>query len=59
MVADAIADGSGRPVDPTVAGAMVHAAINISSDARILEMANEPDIIKRFARALFMGFMKT
>lgn len=59
MVADAIADGSGRAVDPTVAGAMVHAAINISADARILEMANEPDIIQRFARPLFMGFMHT
>lgn len=59
MVADAIADGSGRAVDPTVAGAMVHAAINISSDARILEMANEPDIVRRFAKPLFMGFLKT
>lgn len=59
MVADAIADGSGRAVDPTVAGAMVHAAINISSDARILEMSNEPDIVRRFAKPLFMGFLKT
>lgn len=58
MVADAIADGSGRAVDPTVAGAMVHAAINISSDARILEMSSEPDIVQRFARPLFMGFLK-
>lgn len=58
MVADAIADGSSRAVDPTVAGSMIHAAINISSDARILEMANEPDIIQRFAKPLFMGFLK-
>jgi AcrR family transcriptional regulator len=59
MVADAIADGSGRPVDPTVAGAMVHAAINIASDARLLRMASEPDIVRRFVRPLFAGFLKT
>ena len=59
MVADAIADGSGRAVDPTVAGSMVHAAINISSDARILPMANEPDIVERFVRPLFAGFLKS
>jgi AcrR family transcriptional regulator len=58
MVADAIADGSARPVDPVVAGAMVHAAINISSDARMLQMANEPDIVRRFVRPLFAGFMR-
>ncbi len=59
MVTDAIADGSGRPVDASVAGAMVHAAINIASDARILEMANEPDIVARFVRPIFLGFLKT
>lgn len=59
MVADAIADGSARPVDPTVAGAMVHAAINISSDARLLKMMAEPDIVRRFVRPLFVGFMRT
>jgi AcrR family transcriptional regulator len=57
MVADAIADGSGRPVDAGVAGAMVHAAINIASDARMLEMSSEPDIVARFVRPLFAGFM--
>ncbi len=58
MVSDAITDGSGRAVDPLVAGSMVHAAINISSDARILEMANDPGIVQRFAKPLFMGFLK-
>jgi AcrR family transcriptional regulator len=58
-VADAIADGSGRPVDPSVAGAMVHAAINIASDARVLKMAAEPDIVTRFVKPLFLGFLKT
>ena len=59
MVTDAIADGSGRPVDASVAGAMVHAAINIASDARILKMANEPDIVARFVKPIFLGFLKT
>ncbi len=59
MVADAIADGSARPVDPAVAGAMVHAAINIASDVRVLKMINEPDIVRRFVRPLFVGFMRT
>ena len=59
MMADAIADGSGRAVDPTVAGSMIHAAINISSDARILQMAKEPAIVERFVRPLFAGFLKT
>lgn len=56
MVADAIADGSARAVDPAVAGAMVHAAINIASDARVLKMAGEPDIVQRFVRPIFTGF---
>ncbi len=59
MMADAIADGSARAVDPAVAGAMVHAAINISSDARVLKMAGEPDIVQRFVRPIFAGFMRT
>ncbi len=59
MVTDAIADGSGRPVDASVAGAMVHAAVNIASDARFLKMANEPDIVARFVRPIFLGFLKT
>ncbi len=57
MVVDGVTDGSGRSVDPMVAGAMVHAAINIASDARPLKMANEPDIVPRFVRAVFAGFL--
>jgi AcrR family transcriptional regulator len=57
MVVDSITDGSGRSVDPMVAGAMVHAAINIASDARPLKMAQEPDIVARFVRAVFAGFL--
>jgi hypothetical protein len=37
---------------------MVHAAINIASDARVLKMAGEPDIVARFVRPLFLGFLK-
>jgi hypothetical protein len=59
MMADAIADGSARAVDPAVAGAMVHAAINIASDARMLKMSSEPDIVQRFVRPIFAGFMRT
>jgi AcrR family transcriptional regulator len=59
MMADAISDGSARPVDPAVAGAMVHAAINIASDARLLAMSSEPDIVQRFVRPIFAGFMRT
>ena len=59
MMADAIADGSARAVDPAVAGAMVHAAINIASDARMLKMSSEPDIVQRFVRPIFAGFTRT
>ena len=57
MIVDGITDGSGRSVDPMVAGAMVHAAINIAADARPLKMALEPDIVARFVRPVFAGFL--
>lgn len=57
MVVDGITDGSGRSVDPMVAGAMVHAAINIAADARPLKIAREPDIVARFVRPVFAGFL--
>lgn len=59
MVSDAIADGSARAVDPMVAGSMLNAAINITADARVLEMAAEPDIVQRFVRPILAGFMRT
>ncbi len=55
MIADAVADGSARPVDPAVAGALLHAAINVASDARILAIAQDADIIGRCVRILFGG----
>lgn len=57
MIADSIADGSGRSIDPSVAGAMVHAAINIASDARSHHIASDPDIVARFVRAIFAGVL--
>lgn len=57
MIVDGVTDGSGRSVDPMVAGAMVHAAINIAADARPLKMAQEPDIVARFVRPVFAGFL--
>jgi AcrR family transcriptional regulator len=55
MIADAIADGSIRPVDPAIAGALVHAAVNVASDIRDLAFATEPDIVERLVRAIFSG----
>lgn len=55
MISDAVADGSGRAVDPLVAGAMLHAGINVASDVRILAISDEPDIVGRFMRTLFGG----
>jgi len=55
MIADAIADGSIRPVDPAIAGALVHAAVNVASDIRDLGFAAELDIVDRLVRAIFSG----
>ena len=37
MIADGIADGSIRPVDPAIAGALVHAAVNVAYEVRGLD----------------------
>ena len=55
MIADAVADGSARPVDPAVAGALLLAAINVASDMRILAIAQDADIVGRFVQMLFGG----
>jgi AcrR family transcriptional regulator len=55
MIADAVADGSVRAVDPAVGGAMLHAGINVASDVRILTISREADIIGRFMQTLFGG----
>jgi AcrR family transcriptional regulator len=57
MIADAIADGSMRPVDPAIAGALVHAAVNVASDVRGLDIADDPDIVDRLVRAIFSGLV--
>ncbi|MFN8900108.1 MAG: UDP-N-acetylglucosamine 2-epimerase, partial [Pseudomonadota bacterium] len=48
-------DGSIRPVDPAIAGALVHAAVNVASDSRDLAFAAEPDIVVVYADR-FEGF---
>lgn len=58
MIADAIAEGSARPVDPAVAGSFVHAAINVASDVRMTRMATEDRMERDFARPLFHGLLK-
>jgi hypothetical protein len=57
MIADAITDGSARPVDPTIAGAMLHAAVNVASDVRIAERSNM-QVVEKFVRPLFSGLLK-
>jgi hypothetical protein len=55
MVADGVADGSVRRVDPAIAGALLHAAINAAAEVRELSLAAEPDLVARFVGALFGG----
>ena len=55
MIADAVADGSARAVDPAVAGALLHAAINVASDMRMPEISGDTDVVGRFMRILFCG----
>lgn len=55
MIADAVADGSARAVDPAVAGALLHAAINVASDMRAPEISGDADIVTRFMQILFCG----
>ncbi|HEY7798284.1 MAG TPA: TetR/AcrR family transcriptional regulator [Hyphomonadaceae bacterium] len=56
MIADAIADGSARAVDPTIGGAMLHAAVNVASDIRIVERPNL-QVVDKFVRPLFSGLL--
>jgi AcrR family transcriptional regulator len=58
MIADAISEGSARPVDPAVAGSLISAAINVASDVRMLQMATEDRVVCDFARPLFTGLLK-
>ncbi len=57
MIADAIADGSARPIDPTIVGAMLHAAVNVASDVRIAERPNL-QVAGKFVGPLFNGLLK-
>ena len=57
MIADAIIDGSARPADPSIGGAMLHAAVNVASDIRIVERPNL-QVVEKFVRPLFDGLLK-
>jgi AcrR family transcriptional regulator len=58
MIADAISEGSARPVDPAVAGSLLSAAINVASDVRMLQMATEDRVVCDYARPLFTGLLR-
>jgi AcrR family transcriptional regulator len=57
MIADAITDGSVRAADPSIGGAMLHAAVNVASDIRIVERPNL-QVVEKFVRPLFNGLLK-
>jgi hypothetical protein len=42
-----------------VAGALLHAAVNVASDVRILNFAHDQDIVGRFVRTLFCGLSES
>lgn len=58
MVADAIAEGVVRPIDPAVAGPLVAAAINVASDIRMMRIAAHDRVVREYARPLFYGLLK-
>jgi AcrR family transcriptional regulator len=58
MVSDAAADGSARPVDAGVAGAMLHAAINVASDLLTIRTPKDEALVREYVRALFSGLLK-
>lgn len=59
MVADAIADGSAKPVDPAVAGAIVHAAVNVASDLLTIRgVQKDETLVKEYVSVLFGGLLR-
>ncbi len=58
MIADAICEGSAQAVDPAIAGALLNAAINVASDARMTQMATADRVVHDFARPLFTGLLR-
>lgn len=58
MIADGVAEGSIRPVDPQIAAHMIHAAINAVADLPQLAPGVGPDdAVDLFARTLLTGRM--
>jgi AcrR family transcriptional regulator len=58
MVADAVADGSAIAVDPSVAGAMLHAAVNVASDLLTIRVPKDEGLVREYVRVLFGGLLK-
>jgi AcrR family transcriptional regulator len=58
MIADAIAEGTARPIDPAIAGPLFSAAINVASDVRMTQMATHDRVVRDYARPLFNGLVK-
>jgi AcrR family transcriptional regulator len=59
MVADAITDGSAKPVDAAVAGAMVHAAVNVASDLLTIRGVQKDEaLVREYVRVLFGGLLR-
>ena len=54
-IGDGIADGSLRPVDPSIAAQVVSSMIDAASDLDRWCDAGDPAIVHVFARALFLG----
>ncbi len=56
MIADGIAEGSIRPVDPQIAAQMIHAAINAVADLpQLAPGVDAEDAVALFARTLLTG----
>ncbi|HVY89420.1 MAG TPA: TetR/AcrR family transcriptional regulator [Hyphomonadaceae bacterium] len=58
MIADAISEGSARPVDPAIAGALINAAINVGADIRMMRRPMPERLANDYARPLFTGLLR-
>jgi len=58
MIADAIADGGARPVDPTIASHMLSAAVNVASEFSIMRPASDAADPAIYAQVLMRGLIR-
>ncbi len=57
MISDAIADGTARPVDPTIAAHLLAAGVNVASDIRNWQRPLPEKYAEPYARALLLGLL--